>query len=174
MSTGEAHYYYLTDAQGSVIAMTDKNGNKVNTYAYDPYGNARTTTETVPNPLRYTGAHLDPRGLYKTGARYYDPTVGRFTQPDPAGHETNAYAYAVGDPINGADPTGTSACSNSFVKAARGALCASDSRKKKINKGAQGVAAGAGVCAVVAGPTPVGAVCAAVGASAAVVSYAMS
>lgn len=43
MSTGEAHHYYLTDAQGSVIAMTDKNGNKVNTYAYD-----RTATPAPP------------------------------------------------------------------------------------------------------------------------------
>ncbi|MYW00178.1 RHS repeat-associated core domain-containing protein, partial [Streptomyces sp. SID3343] len=100
MSTGEAHYYYLTDAQGSVIAMTDKNGNKVNAYAYDPYGNARTTTEAVPNPLRYTSTYLDPTGLYKMGARYYDPTVGRFTQRDPAGKEANPYAYAAGDPIN--------------------------------------------------------------------------
>lgn len=43
--------------------------------------------------------------------------------------------------------------------------------KKKVNKGATGVAAGAGVCTVVAGPTPVGAGCGAVGAAAGVVSF---
>ena len=106
MNHGEANYYYLTDAQGSVVGLTTAAGAKVNTYAYDPYGNARTTTEAVPNPLRYTSAHLDATGLYKMGARYYDPTVGRFTQRDPAGQEANAYAYASGDPINRADPTG--------------------------------------------------------------------
>ncbi|MFB6752527.1 RHS repeat-associated core domain-containing protein [Streptomyces sp. NPDC056353] len=28
------------------------------------------------------------------GHRYYDPTLGRFTQPDPSGQETNPYLYA--------------------------------------------------------------------------------
>nr|WP_247697491.1 RHS repeat-associated core domain-containing protein [Streptomyces sp. b94] len=40
------------------------------------------------------------------GHRYYDPTLGRFTQPDPSGQEQNAYLYAAGDPINDSDPTG--------------------------------------------------------------------
>ncbi|MFF8638930.1 RHS repeat-associated core domain-containing protein [Streptomyces pilosus] len=40
------------------------------------------------------------------GHRYYDPTLGRFTQPDPSGQETNPYLYAAGDPINNSDPTG--------------------------------------------------------------------
>ncbi|MFI5859742.1 RHS repeat-associated core domain-containing protein [Streptomyces parvulus] len=33
------------------------------------------------------------------GHRYYDPTLGRFTQPDPSGQEQNAYLYAASDPI---------------------------------------------------------------------------
>ncbi|MFE6252287.1 RHS repeat-associated core domain-containing protein [Streptomyces niveus] len=40
------------------------------------------------------------------GARYYDPSLGRFTQPDPSGQDTNPYLYAGGDPVNGSDPTG--------------------------------------------------------------------
>ncbi|AKZ53084.1 Putative secreted protein [Streptomyces ambofaciens ATCC 23877] len=40
------------------------------------------------------------------GHRYYDPTLGRFTQPDPSGQEENAYLYAGGDPINRVDPRG--------------------------------------------------------------------
>ncbi|AKZ53094.1 putative secreted protein [Streptomyces ambofaciens ATCC 23877] len=40
------------------------------------------------------------------GHRYYDPTLGRFTQPDPSGQEKNAYLYAEGDPVNGIDPSG--------------------------------------------------------------------
>ncbi|MFF8633592.1 RHS repeat-associated core domain-containing protein [Streptomyces pilosus] len=49
-------------------------------------GSARTTpTESVPQPYRYAGAYSDPTGLYKMGYRYYDPSLGRFTQPDPSG-----------------------------------------------------------------------------------------
>lgn len=40
------------------------------------------------------------------GARYYDPTLGRWTQQDPSGQEANAYAYAGCDPVNKVDPTG--------------------------------------------------------------------
>ncbi|WP_437060710.1 RHS repeat-associated core domain-containing protein [Streptomyces sp. enrichment culture] len=40
------------------------------------------------------------------GHRYYDPTIGRFTQPGPAGQETNLYLYANGDPVNNTDPSG--------------------------------------------------------------------
>ncbi len=40
------------------------------------------------------------------GHRYYDPALGRFTQPDPSGQETNPYLYAAGDPINFTDPAG--------------------------------------------------------------------
>ncbi|MEV7209449.1 RHS repeat-associated core domain-containing protein [Streptomyces sp. NPDC093554] len=37
-----------------------------------------------PQPFRCAGAYADPIGLYKLGHRYYDPTLGRFTQPDPS------------------------------------------------------------------------------------------
>jgi hypothetical protein len=40
------------------------------------------------------------------GHRYYDPHLGRFTQPDPSGQETNPYLHATGDPINRTDPNG--------------------------------------------------------------------
>ncbi|MFD5970962.1 RHS repeat-associated core domain-containing protein [Streptomyces sp. NPDC060311] len=54
------------------------------TYIGDATGLPRSTpTEAVPQPYRYAGAYADPTGLYKVGHRYYDPTLGRFTQPDP-------------------------------------------------------------------------------------------
>ena len=42
----------------------------------------------------------------KLDARYYNPTTGRFTQPDPSGQEANTYNYASFNPVNSADPTG--------------------------------------------------------------------
>ncbi|MEU7696682.1 RHS repeat-associated core domain-containing protein [Streptomyces sp. NPDC039028] len=103
--------YYLTDATGNVLGLVDETGKRTHTYAYTPYGTGQNTTETFPQPYRYAGAYLDPTGLYKMGARYYDPHLGRFTQPDPSGQETNPYLYATGDPINHTDPNGLSAWS---------------------------------------------------------------
>jgi RHS repeat-associated protein len=60
-----------------------------------------------PNPWRWIGSYLDATGLYKMGARYYDPGLGRFTQVDPvAGGSCNDYDYACGDPINNSDLSG--------------------------------------------------------------------
>ncbi|MCK8680669.1 DUF6531 domain-containing protein [Streptomyces lichenis] len=108
VTTGGRGYYYLTDALGSVIAVVDESGNKVNSYAYTPTGLPRAgTAEQVPQPYRFAGGYRDPSGLYHLGARYYDPQLGRFTQLDPAGKETNPYLYADGDPMNRIDPHGT-------------------------------------------------------------------
>ncbi|MFF0016723.1 RHS repeat-associated core domain-containing protein [Streptomyces sp. NPDC005374] len=90
MTSGGASQYYLTDVQGSVIGLVDASGKRTATYSYGTYGEARTTSGTN-QPYRYTGTYLDPSGLY-------DPNLGRFTQPDPSGKESNPYAYAAGDP----------------------------------------------------------------------------
>ncbi|MGW9306246.1 RHS repeat-associated core domain-containing protein [Streptomyces cyaneofuscatus] len=107
MTRGGKNHYYLTDALGSVVALADEAGTKVNTYAYSPRGVQRaTTTEQVPQPYRFAGGYQDPTGLYHFSARYYDPNIGRFTTPDPSGQEQNPYLYAAGDPVNRIDPTG--------------------------------------------------------------------
>jgi len=51
-------------------------------------------------------------GLYDYGARWYDPSLGRFLQPDTlvpdpfSPQDLNRYAYVGNDPINFNDPTG--------------------------------------------------------------------
>ncbi|MFG3078095.1 RHS repeat-associated core domain-containing protein [Streptomyces sp. NPDC048225] len=107
MRSGGASQYYLTDAQNSVVGLVDASGRRTATYSYGPYGEPRVNSGT-DQPFRYTSTYLDPTGLYQMDARYYDPGLGRFTQPDPAGEEQNAYLYAAGDPVNHTDPTGTS------------------------------------------------------------------
>ncbi|THA26538.1 hypothetical protein E4198_19305 [Streptomyces sp. RKND-216] len=107
MTRGGESYYYLTDALGSVVALTDESGNKVNSYDYKPRGSLRAgSSEEVPQPYHFTGTYHDPTHLYKMGVRYYDSRTGRFTQPDPSGQEVNPYLYANGDPVNNIDPTG--------------------------------------------------------------------
>lgn len=103
--------YYLTDNLGSIVAITDATGAVTATYSYGPYGTTRTATGTAAaaNPFRYIGGYLDTAtGLYKLGARYYDPATGRFTQLDPSGQDPH-YVYSANDPINAADPSGLSA-----------------------------------------------------------------
>ncbi|MFJ8754605.1 RHS repeat-associated core domain-containing protein [Streptomyces sp. NPDC102441] len=85
----------------------DETGAKVNSYGYSPRGVSRSTTsETVPQPYRFASGYQDPTGLYHFAARYYDPNIGRFTNPDPSGQEENPYLYASGDPVNNIAPTG--------------------------------------------------------------------
>jgi RHS repeat-associated protein len=106
LRTNNTSYYYITDQQGSTISLVDQAGVPRNSYSYDPYGNSRTKTETATNPYQYIGGQLDTTGLYHLQNRYYDPTLGRFTQPDPSGQETNPYAYTGGNPVNNTDPSG--------------------------------------------------------------------
>lgn len=109
--TAGGEYYYAFDGQGALIALIDT---QRAAYTYDPYGSTATALNgTLPtNPWRYDSGYLDPSGLYHLGARYYDPTTGRFTQPDPTADATsgNLYAYAGDNPVNNGDPTGTMLC----------------------------------------------------------------
>jgi RHS repeat-associated protein len=56
----------------------------------------------------YTGREPDASGLVYYRARYYDPSVGRFTQRDPVGYldGLNRYAYVGNNPVNFTDPNG--------------------------------------------------------------------
>ena len=45
------------------------------------------------------------------GARWYDPELGMFLSPDPAGQYANPYSYTDGNAINRVDPNGEKACS---------------------------------------------------------------
>jgi len=44
----------------------------------------------------------------KVGARFYDPTIGRWIQKDPILSGVNWWVYCDNDPVNGVDPTGES------------------------------------------------------------------
>ncbi len=110
-------YYYLRDALGSVVALTNDAGTVVRRHVYeDPYGEVVSDDTIVSgapsNPYRFAGEYLDTEtGLYKIGERYYDPTLARWTQKDPmmmvfSPREANGYSYAAGDPVNLTDPSG--------------------------------------------------------------------
>ncbi|MET2012979.1 RHS repeat-associated core domain-containing protein [Microbacterium chocolatum] len=101
--------YYATDHLGSVVGIFSDTGAYLGGYSYSPYGEPRSTdtnSAVTGNILRYIGGELDSSGLYKLGARYYDTSLGRFTQMDPSGQETNPYGYAACNPTNRSDPSG--------------------------------------------------------------------
>jgi RHS repeat-associated protein len=62
--------------------------------------------------LRFTGKELDKEshiGLYYFGARYYDPSIGRFISVDPLAElytSTASYVYALNNPLSMIDPNG--------------------------------------------------------------------
>jgi RHS repeat-associated protein len=68
---------------------------------------------SLPTTYNYTGQRLDgSAGLLYYGARYYDPALGRFIQPDtlvpePGNPQSlNRYAYVLNNPLKYTDPTG--------------------------------------------------------------------
>ena len=59
--------------------------------------------------LRLPGQYFDAEtGLHYNYHRYYDPTLGRFIQPDPIGLAggLNLYEYSDGDPLRGCEVLG--------------------------------------------------------------------
>ena len=101
-------YYYHYDGLGSVIALSNSAGNKVEEYKYDVYGRVN-TTGSVGNTYYFTGRQFDSEtGLYYYRARYYSPVIGRFLQTDPVGYSAgvNWYAYCGNNPLVLVDPSG--------------------------------------------------------------------
>ncbi|HOI25335.1 MAG TPA: RHS repeat-associated core domain-containing protein, partial [Caldisericia bacterium] len=110
-------YYFITDFRGWVWGLTDDSGTLVESYNYDPFG--RILAGSLLSHARFlSGAHEGQwdgdTGLYYLGARFYDPSLGRFIQEDavegsadlPASQ--NRYIYCQNDPVALIDPTGYS------------------------------------------------------------------
>ncbi len=75
--------YYLFNAHGDVVTTTNPNGTVSHSYDYDAFGNEKNPDILDSNPFRYCGEYLDAEtGSYYLRARYYDPSIGRFTQED--------------------------------------------------------------------------------------------
>ena len=61
----------------------DSTGANTRTYDYDAFGVEKGPDPLDENPFRYCGEYFDRETeTYYLRARYYDPTIGRFTQQD--------------------------------------------------------------------------------------------
>ena len=104
---GEYTYYAATNYFGDVVGLYDGEGNILNSYEYDAWGNVigvykhehSTDDEGKPvistventdlnsiahrNPIRYRSYCYDTEtGLYYLQSRYYNPEIGRFLNAD--------------------------------------------------------------------------------------------
>ena len=97
--TGDNIQNYTVDSRGDVIDFGNTD------YFYDAFGNVQ--TETNPNPFGYCGEYFDQEtGFIYLRNRYYNPTIGRFTQEDPIRDGSNWYAYCANNPTSFVDPLG--------------------------------------------------------------------
>jgi RHS repeat-associated protein len=104
-----AQEFYIADALGSVIALTDSIGNIQTAYSYSPFGKVAVAGSQSENPYKFTAREDDGTGFYYYRARYYSPEQKRFISEDPLGFgggDTNIQAYVGGNPVNAIDPSG--------------------------------------------------------------------
>ena len=88
--TTSATEYYTVNAHGDVVGLVNAAGKQTKAYAYDAFGNEKNRVGSAPNPFRYCGEYFDVEsGVYYLRARYYDPSVGRFTQEDTHWNASN-------------------------------------------------------------------------------------
>jgi RHS repeat-associated protein len=110
-------YVPIHDMSGHVSLLLNLQGEVVEQYRYSAFGETETLSPTgqilprsaVGNPWQYAGKRLDEEsGLIAFGMRYYDPSLGRWTSPDPLGFEDgpNLYAYVHNNPFRYFDRLG--------------------------------------------------------------------
>jgi RHS repeat-associated protein len=99
----------LYDISRRLALVLDATGAKVNQYAWSAFGEQDFIEETVWIPWRWVGKRLDSEtGWFYFGKRYYDPSLGRWTTPDPLGpvDGPNLYAYVRNRPLSLVDLDG--------------------------------------------------------------------
>ena len=108
--------YRHGDHLGSTALVTRSDGAVLQRVVYKPYGGLSAAQGADATPrlgFYFTGQRLESSvGLYDYGARFYDPALGRFLQPDsivPSAYDPqslNRYSYVENNPLARVDPSG--------------------------------------------------------------------
>jgi RHS repeat-associated protein len=105
--------YVVSDAHGNTRLLLSGGQAVMWDSNYKPYGTAVYNVTATGNDFQFeTNLNLGSTGLVYSHARWYVPTIGRFTSRDPierlmgASQDLNAYTYAGVSPKTFADPTG--------------------------------------------------------------------
>ncbi|MEI2808361.1 RHS repeat domain-containing protein [Albidovulum sp.] len=133
-------YFIRTDHIGRPVFATNDLGVKVWEASYLPFGGVHVATGGID--LRFPGQWFQAEsGLHQNWMRDYDPTTGRYLEPDPLGLVDGAsvYGYARQNPGRYVDPRGE--------QGLEGLL------STPVGRGAMSIAAGA---AAADGPAPIG------------------
>jgi RHS repeat-associated protein len=111
--TAFVHTFYLYNAHGDVVQLTNSVGNVEHEYHYDAFGVEIGGDPTDSNPFRYCAEYFDTEtGTLYLRARNYDASTGRFTSEDSFcgfmrnGLSLNLYTYCSNNPTRYSDPTG--------------------------------------------------------------------
>jgi RHS repeat-associated protein len=112
--------FFLDDAVGSTVGLTNSSGALDTTYTYEAFGAVTITGPANTNTFQYTGRENDGTGIYAYRARYYHPRFQRFLSEDPFqalprpssaplsrfSLSSNNYVYADNSPARFSDPLG--------------------------------------------------------------------
>jgi RHS repeat-associated protein len=114
-NTNAVGYYYHQDNLNTSSALSGSGGSQAELNVYYPFGRIQTAAPQASFQVsrRFTGQVFDAEsGLYYYNARYYDPELGRFTQPDTVIQDLanpqsyNRYSYCGNNPLRYTDPSG--------------------------------------------------------------------
>ena len=113
MREGSSLYYLLGDHLGSTSVVTDPGGVILSATRYDPWGELRAVSGPSQTSYGYTGQRAEKGlGLYFYGARFYDPYLNRWIQPDTIipdqynSTDWDRYSYVRNNPVKFTDSTG--------------------------------------------------------------------
>ena len=121
VSTSDIEYLH-GDLLRSTMLTTNGSGSPVARVSYTAFGESIGDASQLGTRYQYAGgcgyesdllaldgaAGTASIALQHVGARWYQPSIGRFVQRDPIGIHggLNTYAYCGGEPVANADPTG--------------------------------------------------------------------
>lgn len=102
LEIGEQTYAPLHDFNGNIVVIVSPDGNIAEKHEIDAFGKEKSSTRL--NPWRFSSKRSE-EGLFFFGLRFYDPTLGRWLNPDPAGFVdgANLYVFVQNSPLNRLD-----------------------------------------------------------------------
>ena len=128
--------YYVQNAHGDVVNLTDADGAVTKTYHYDAFGVELSPVTGDVNAFRYCGEYFDTEtGTIYLRARYYQASIGRFTQRDTVAGKLgdplslNLYTYCHNNPLLYLDPSG-----NRIIDLGKGWSARIDAENGKVQR----------------------------------------